>query len=405
VYYRKRSERGQQLVMAALLFPVLLGFVALAVDVGNAYLHRRRVQNAVDAAASAGALELCRRGGEVARTVARHYAAENGYTDNVAINLTSDTMRVRITDNVVPIFAKFVWAGTFDVAAQAAARCAETGLGPPVIVLEERQCRTLELVGTSQLIVSTGNVHVNSACANAVNMTGTASLTTESSTTIVGGVTRTSNTTLSPAPITGAPVLPDPLAHLPPPNPDNCTPAGIVCTVRSHSPLRITGTGSVVLYPGVYEGGVFIQGSGDVTLMPGVYIFAGGGISISGSSSVSGNGITFYVTEGSNGRMGDIDLSGTGDLMLTPPSTGTYAGVLIFQDRRNTEVAHISGTSMLAGSRGIVYIPNAELVLSGTGDGELNFVVKELTVTGNGILDVHGYTGPGYTTFVSTLVE
>jgi Flp pilus assembly protein TadG len=51
----RKGERGQVLVMAALMMPVLLGMLALVLDVGNAYAQRRFMQNAADAASLAGA--------------------------------------------------------------------------------------------------------------------------------------------------------------------------------------------------------------------------------------------------------------------------------------------------------------------------------------------------------------
>jgi hypothetical protein len=55
---RLRSERGQALVLAALAMVVVLGFAAMAIDVGYWYSQKREVQNAVDAAALAAAQEL-----------------------------------------------------------------------------------------------------------------------------------------------------------------------------------------------------------------------------------------------------------------------------------------------------------------------------------------------------------
>jgi Flp pilus assembly protein TadG len=49
------EERGQVLVMGALMMTVLVGFLALVLDVGNAYAQRRFTQNAADAASIAGA--------------------------------------------------------------------------------------------------------------------------------------------------------------------------------------------------------------------------------------------------------------------------------------------------------------------------------------------------------------
>ena len=84
---KKENESGQSILIIALIVLVLLALVALVVDVGNAYAHRRMVQNAVDAAAMAGARKLAERGStkplekvrhkEVARAI-YDYAEKNG---------------------------------------------------------------------------------------------------------------------------------------------------------------------------------------------------------------------------------------------------------------------------------------------------------------------------------------
>src|SRR5215211_1651761 len=58
-YPAARSERGQSAVIVALLFVALVGMLALVLDGGNGFLHRRQVQNAADAGALAGAREWC----------------------------------------------------------------------------------------------------------------------------------------------------------------------------------------------------------------------------------------------------------------------------------------------------------------------------------------------------------
>ncbi|MBI5305617.1 MAG: VWA domain-containing protein [Chloroflexi bacterium] len=55
-----RNERGQSGIFLALALVGVIAFVALVVDGGNAYNQRRQVQNAVDAAAFAGAEVLAR---------------------------------------------------------------------------------------------------------------------------------------------------------------------------------------------------------------------------------------------------------------------------------------------------------------------------------------------------------
>ena len=75
----RRGEKGQVLVTIALIMPVLLGIVALGVDVGYAYVQRRQMQNAADAGALAGVWELC--SGIDPVGAATDYAQRNGAQD------------------------------------------------------------------------------------------------------------------------------------------------------------------------------------------------------------------------------------------------------------------------------------------------------------------------------------
>ena len=82
------SERGQAIVILAFAMVALLAFAALAIDGGNAYVERRRAQNAADAAALAGARQIWMQqsaippnGSETSLLVTINQAAEsNGVT-------------------------------------------------------------------------------------------------------------------------------------------------------------------------------------------------------------------------------------------------------------------------------------------------------------------------------------
>ena len=52
------KERGQVVVVFALLIPVIFALGAIVLDVGNWYVHKRHLQTQVDAAAFAGAHEF-----------------------------------------------------------------------------------------------------------------------------------------------------------------------------------------------------------------------------------------------------------------------------------------------------------------------------------------------------------
>ena len=83
-----RGERGQSLVMFALALMVMLGFVAMTVDVGLAFLEKRHLQNAVDAAALAAAQDLSfGESNAMAEATAYDYMDRNGYPDAAGIEV------------------------------------------------------------------------------------------------------------------------------------------------------------------------------------------------------------------------------------------------------------------------------------------------------------------------------
>ncbi|KAF5056625.1 putative Flp pilus-assembly TadE/G-like protein [anaerobic digester metagenome] len=53
-----KEEDGQALVLVALMMVVLIGFAAIAVDIGMVTWQKSNLQNAADAAALAGAMDL-----------------------------------------------------------------------------------------------------------------------------------------------------------------------------------------------------------------------------------------------------------------------------------------------------------------------------------------------------------
>jgi len=84
---RSRAEEGQAMVMAAFAMVVILGFGAFAVDIGHIAVQKSDLQNAADAAALAGVVEMPNNAN--AQTVAVNYAKTNGMsvsTNNVTLN-------------------------------------------------------------------------------------------------------------------------------------------------------------------------------------------------------------------------------------------------------------------------------------------------------------------------------
>jgi hypothetical protein len=218
-------------------------------------------------------------------------------------------------------------------------------------------------------------VTVDSNAKTALTVSGTTKVTA-GSILVVGGVSQSGSPTLSPAPTTGVAAAPDPLANLPAPSTAGLTNYGEV----SYS------SGTHTLHPGIYTS-ITASGSARLTLTAGVYILEGGGLTVSGSGVVSGTGVMLYNTSSSyptsGGTYGSITISNSGILNLTAPTTGPYAGVVIFQDRSNTKTLTLSGSAFVEGTGNIVYAPNAQVFLSGSANLQGALVAGTLSLSGN----------------------
>jgi Putative Flp pilus-assembly TadE/G-like/von Willebrand factor type A domain len=146
---RRNDEQGQVFVFLAVMLVVLLGCAALVVDVGRAYLAKRRLQSSADAAATAGALELP--DPIAAQTYALNYSGQDGAkNDNnklpgVATTVQTkclsfapcspvNTVVVEQTTVVPTIFAKVLGINEFTIRAKATA-CSPCSSKPLDIML------------------------------------------------------------------------------------------------------------------------------------------------------------------------------------------------------------------------------------------------------------------------------
>jgi hypothetical protein len=118
---KRRSERGQAIVLIAMAIVGLVGFTALSVDGGFAYADQRQAQNAADTAALSSALAKVR-GNSAWATIGQSLAAANGYDNNGTTNTVtvispptsgpytgnSEYIQVTITSLVDTFFAPVV---------------------------------------------------------------------------------------------------------------------------------------------------------------------------------------------------------------------------------------------------------------------------------------------------------
>src|ERR1700694_2691698 len=123
-----RDQRGQTIVITALMLTVLLGFFGLVADVGWLQINLVRAQRAADAAALAGAPYLPGNPAG-AITAAQNEAIKNGFTNGVngvVVSAAQDTinpnlMNVNVAANVGTFMARLFGINSFRAAREARA--------------------------------------------------------------------------------------------------------------------------------------------------------------------------------------------------------------------------------------------------------------------------------------------
>lgn len=129
------SQRGQSLVLFALMIIAFLAIAALVFDGGMTFAKRREAQNAADAAALAGARTLCLyKSGSLAESDARYYAARNGaQSADVNVSLENRMVNVTVSIPVTSTLAGLLGWERIPVQASASAGCFSPTFGEGVL--------------------------------------------------------------------------------------------------------------------------------------------------------------------------------------------------------------------------------------------------------------------------------
>jgi hypothetical protein len=155
------------------------------------------------------------------------------------------------------------------------------------------------------------------------------------------------------------------------------------------------------LTPGCY-GGLTISGSGTVTLAAGLY-YIDGPFKITGSGTVSGTNVTIYLPNSSGAS---FTTSGSGTLNLSAPTSGSYNGILFYQNPNNTADMSINGSGTL-NLQGIIYAPGSNLTMNGSGSSQFYtaLVTNSLTFNGSGSWQDYAIKNAGSLLTAVKLVE
>ncbi len=402
------NRRGAVLIWTALVSLALVGILGWMIDLSYGCLTSEQLQAAADGAALAGA-EQVQQNQSAARQAAVTIAAANR-AGGASVQLSQNTSNASGGDVVLGTFNQtsglFTPTLTSPNAVQVNAGRTSTSLSGPlnlffgpifgvntvnvsrsaiamvggnigagIIILDPKASGALTLKGTPNVDVVTGSIVVNSSSSQAISANGNSSITAQnlymvSSQTLGSGTFGGKITRMSQA-------ATDPLASIPEPD-------------TSTMPVRNYPKGTTSIQPGYYPNG--LPSGSNLTLAPGVYAING-----DLTQNVTANGVMFYLINGT------MDFAGNGAITITPPTSGTYQGISIWQARANTSSCTFTGNSQL-NIQGTIYMPSGSLQLKGTADSFGNqLIVDTLTLRGNATFNITyngNYPLPGNVVFL-----
>jgi Flp pilus assembly protein TadG len=355
-------RRGMVVVLMAMLLPLLIGTMALALDGGMLYLQRRQAQTAADAAALAGAysysttLSL-----SSAQIAAKNAALGNGYTiqTSAITQPVANEIAVTVTASPPRFFSGLWGSGAMTINASATALVSSGSGSTPystnsMVLLDGSMSSALALAGSATINAS-GGIQVNSTSSTAVNANNAGH--TSSNISVVGGTTVNSGGSLSGTVNTGASSVGDPLASL-------ATPSAPTAS-STNGLAGYPGYGSYTLQPGLYTSSVSLGNGGTFTMQPGLYYFQGGaGLTVANGASLTGSGVTIY-TDNSGGTVSFQ--GGTTTTLSAPgasPTAGAIQGVVYFQGRTSTASPSF-GNGASINLTGTFYAAKAPLTFNG----------------------------------------
>ncbi|WP_262269901.1 pilus assembly protein TadG-related protein [Microvirga yunnanensis] len=387
----RSDTNGAVAVIAAILFPVLIGAMGIGSEAGYWYLTQRKLQHAADVSAHAAAVR--KRAGDATSgmaAAATHIAQESGLlaAGTVTVNspptsgaLAGDAngIEVILTEMQPPLLSSLFLSAPVRLQGRAVVRLDATSQAC-VLALSPAAPAAVKVSGSTTVTLNGCDVASNSSAPDALTMAGGGSLTTDCAYTVGGAITSSSLSLQKCDSVRiGAPKTIDPYADLEEPV------ATGACNSKSNFNADAILEPSYQSHPSGLPVMRFCSGlsvtGGKVTFKPGLYIIESGSLSVNAGTVLTGAGVTFYFAKGA-----ELKLNGGATVNLSAPTTGPYSGLLFFGSRGSSGITHqVNGAS---GSTfdGAIYFPASGVEYSGrsgsTG-GCTQIIGSTVTFTGN----------------------
>jgi hypothetical protein len=396
----ENRRKGNVLVLTAVSLTVVIGFAAVALD-GGLLQHNRRVAQAVaDAAALAAADDLFLNWQSNAGQDPTGSAATKALANANANGFTNDGSTSTVTVNIPPRsgghtglaghaevivvwyqergFSGLWGSAPIPVTARAVAQGRWTPFRDGILVLDPHASGSLNSNGGGMVSIVNADVIVDSDSPTAVIATG-GGLLADPDFYITGipGTSTSGGGTIQGAIWSGQTPTPDPLAYLPQPDPSTMP-------VQSTNATHGSGNQTLNLQPGVYEGGITVSGQASLNMAPGVYYMDGGGFSFTGLGNLSAPGV--MIVNAPQSASDRININGNGALNLSPPTSGIYQGISLWQTRSSTNEVDISGNGGV-GMTGTFYAQHGTLKVTGNGTNNVlgsQYISYDVNLGGNG---------------------
>jgi len=403
----RNDESGQMLVLTAVCMTVLMGFLALAVDVGTLFRAKRAVQIAADAGAIAGALQeqyggtpspACGGGVSAIRCAAQNAVVANGIpaSDLISVNTnpsdgyhkgTGYVEAVLSVPNPTFFFSAFKGTKTsFNVTARAVA-----GMTPStacIYVLDPTDADALTVDGN--VTAPRCGIQVNSNSGDAACNEG--ATITAPFVHIVGGQNAGGGcqTTTSTQVVTGVAPSGDPLNNLNGVNPATyCSPLNT---------LNITGGGPPTVNNGTRIPASTVNIAG---VMVTISCFSNLNITLSRVTLGGGGGNQVFVFLNGLQLLGNVRINGTmevaggvlngagGNLTVAAPANAgdLFNGIAVFQPSTDATPCNARNPrpclilALTGGTTGLIYAPGSTVSIQGNG-GVGGIVAYQVDVTG-----------------------
>ncbi|MCJ7421990.1 Tad domain-containing protein [Sphingomicrobium astaxanthinifaciens] len=407
------DERGNVLVVMGATLPLFIGAAGLATDTIQWTLWKRQLQRAADSAAIAGVYERVQVKDDKDKVEAavdkdlalNHHTGiplSSGYPE---VDLLADdgdqTLRVYVKLSVArPLsFSGMFMSDPPEIQAESIAASVPGTDDYCVISLEDTSTTGITGSGNAGVEMDCGMI-TNSTAANSAiakgNVTMRASVIAS-----VGGIQESDNWVVDKYdPYVSK--MKDPYGDVnPDPNDMNCTAQKVVVqggknTTTTAAPVL---NASFDFVNSKTSGGdpincfssIDVQPGDTINLPPGVYYVDGGNARVQGK--LTGKDVTIVLTNSNTSTtapIGTFDMNAGAEMTLSAPSSGDWAGLAIFQDRRAVNKNKLNPNKINGGSTGIIegvlYFPNQGLAYNGNGTSSFictRIVARRVEFSGN----------------------